>query len=100
MGNYFDSITTSMATSSASAPTISAHGNKNVVLSPAKLAAQCNQHIQRSSYPILEAKGYDVRETIGVGGYSKVKLAVHRKTGIKVKREGSVFNLPRIHVAA
>jgi hypothetical protein len=83
----FDLITTTMAASSASAPTLSGHAKKSAMLSPAKLAEQYNQHSHRSSYPVLEAKGYDVHETIGVGGYSKVKLAIHRKTGVKVRGE-------------
>eukprot|EP00045_Choanoeca_perplexa_P001872 m.22138 g.22138 ORF g.22138 m.22138 type:complete len:410 (+) comp11208_c0_seq2:254-1483(+) len=72
-----------MAASSASAPTLSGRSNKKTILSPAKLAQQYNQHAPHSSHPQLEANGYDVHETIGVGGYSKVKLAVHRSTGQK-----------------
>ncbi|EGD72728.1 CAMK/TSSK protein kinase [Salpingoeca rosetta] len=38
----------------------------------------------KSIYSVLVERGYVMKETIGVGGYSKVKLAVHRKTKQKV----------------
>eukprot|EP00730_Choanoeca_flexa_P001625 TRINITY_DN10714_c0_g1_i1.p1 TRINITY_DN10714_c0_g1~~TRINITY_DN10714_c0_g1_i1.p1 ORF type:complete len:409 (+),score=72.45 TRINITY_DN10714_c0_g1_i1:232-1458(+) len=73
------------AASSASAPVLNTqqhdHNREPArVLSPAMLAAQQNRSKVRVSYPVLEAKGYEVRETIGVGGYSKVKLVIHRAT--------------------
>lgn len=82
-----------MTTSSASAPLLSqpTQTATKAVLSPAKLAAKQNQQSQRSVYPVLEAKGYEVRETLGVGGYSKVKLAIFKKTGQQV----NCVNSPR-----
>eukprot|EP00056_Hartaetosiga_gracilis_P005257 m.82848 g.82848 ORF g.82848 m.82848 type:complete len:473 (-) comp12104_c0_seq1:288-1706(-) len=37
-----------------------------------------------NSFKVLKARGYDVKETIGVGGYSKVKLALNMSTQEKV----------------
>jgi hypothetical protein len=56
----------------------------SVRLSPAKLAERYNKYHTIGSHPALEAHGYEILETIGVGGYSKVKLAIHTATSTKV----------------
>ena len=74
-----------MTTLSMSAPDVSQiKANQPVPLSPAKLAQRSNT-TATTAHVIFEKSGYELRETIGIGGYSKVKLAVLRKTGEKVQ---------------
>ncbi|XP_048589644.1 maternal embryonic leucine zipper kinase isoform X2 [Nematostella vectensis] len=53
------------------------------------------------AFPVELSKYYDVRETIGSGGFAKVKLAVHRTSGEKVaikmmNKEALGHDLPRV----
>ena len=44
--------------------------------------------VQNTTHFALERKGYAIHETIGSGGYSKVKVALHVPSNLKVCEVG------------